>query len=146
MMRTFCMHFPTDWDESLPLLLFSVRKTVQESAGYSLFELIFGHNVRGPFQVLKEGWMGEDVSSTLYNPSSRLQVARQLAKANLKAAQNKMKQRLMFVSLGLGQYFCKQGTMGCSLWLTTRPSTSRTRGPTLQMKKSPRSGTGLGAL
>ncbi|XP_069945022.1 uncharacterized protein [Cherax quadricarinatus] len=81
MMRSFCMHFPTDWDESLPLLLFSVRETVQESTGYSPFELIFGHNVRGPLRVLKEGWMGEDVSSALYNPSSRLQVAQLILKS-----------------------------------------------------------------
>ena len=41
-------------DESVHLLLFAIRESVQESLGFSPFELVFGHNVRGPLKLLKE--------------------------------------------------------------------------------------------
>ena len=34
--------------------------SVQESLGFSLFELVFGHAVRGPLLLLKEKWLDED--------------------------------------------------------------------------------------
>ena len=33
--------------------------------GYSLFQLIYGHNVRGPLEVLIDGWVDGEV--TEYN-------------------------------------------------------------------------------
>ena len=42
-----------DWDEGIHLLLFASRASVQDSLGYSPFELIFGHTVRGPLKLLK---------------------------------------------------------------------------------------------
>ncbi len=47
------------WDEGLPLLLFAVRETVQESLGFSPADLVFGHTVRGPLKMLKENWLSE---------------------------------------------------------------------------------------
>ncbi len=41
-----------DWDEGVPLVLFAVRETVQESLGFSPADLVFGHAVRGPLKVL----------------------------------------------------------------------------------------------
>ena len=40
-----------DWDEGIHLLLFAVRESVQESLGFSPFELVIGHTVRGPLKV-----------------------------------------------------------------------------------------------
>ena len=37
-----------------------VRERVQESLGFSPFELVFGHAVRGPLLLLKEKWLDED--------------------------------------------------------------------------------------
>ncbi len=48
MLRTFCAQSEKEWDEGLPLLLFAVRETQQESLGFSPAELVFGHTVRGP--------------------------------------------------------------------------------------------------
>ena len=48
MIRTYCFDFPKDWDEGVHLLLFAARESVQESLGFSPFELVFGHQVRGP--------------------------------------------------------------------------------------------------
>lgn len=40
MLRTYCVDSETEWDEGLPLLLFSVRETVQESLGFSPAEFL----------------------------------------------------------------------------------------------------------
>ena len=36
------------------MLLFAAQESVQESLGFGPFELVFGHTVRGPLQLLKE--------------------------------------------------------------------------------------------
>ena len=48
MIRSYCFDTEKDWDEGIHLLLFAVRESVQESLGFSPFELVFGHSVRGP--------------------------------------------------------------------------------------------------
>ena len=54
MIRSYCFDAEKDWDEGIHLLLFAVRESVQESLGFSPFELVFGHTVRGPLKLLKE--------------------------------------------------------------------------------------------
>ena len=54
MMRTYCQEIGKDWDDGVHLLLFAARESVQESLGFSPFELVFGHTVRGPLNLLKE--------------------------------------------------------------------------------------------
>lgn len=54
MLRTYCVETEKDWVEGLPLLMFAVRETVQQSTGFSPAELDFGHNVSGPLKMLKE--------------------------------------------------------------------------------------------
>ena len=49
-----------DWDEGVHLLLFAVRESVQESLGFSPFELVFGHSVRGPLKLFKEKLFSHD--------------------------------------------------------------------------------------
>lgn len=39
-------------DEGIHLLLFSARESVQESLGLSPFEIVFGHTVRDPLNLL----------------------------------------------------------------------------------------------
>ena len=56
MIRTYCLDNEKDWDEGISLLVFAVRESVQESLGFSPFELVFGHSVRGPLKLLKENW------------------------------------------------------------------------------------------
>ena len=58
MIRSYC--FEKDWDEGIHLLLFAVRESVQESYGFSPFELVFGHSVRGPLKLLKEKFLSND--------------------------------------------------------------------------------------
>ncbi len=54
MLRKFCMDTSKDWDEGIPLVLFAVRESVQESLGFSPAEMVFGHTLRGPLKVLKD--------------------------------------------------------------------------------------------
>ena len=50
---SYCFDTETDWDKGIHLLLFAVRESVPESLGFSLFEIVFGHTVRGPLKLLK---------------------------------------------------------------------------------------------
>lgn len=67
MLRRMCNERPRDWDRYIPALLFAYRESPQESLGYSPFQLIFGHTVRGPLTILKELWTGnapEEIKTT----------------------------------------------------------------------------------
>ena len=57
MIRSYCFDTEKDWDEGIHLSLFAVRKSVQESLGFSSFELVFGYTVRGPLKLLKEKFL-----------------------------------------------------------------------------------------
>ena len=91
MLRAYCYEQAKDWDEGIPLLLFAIRESVQESLGFSPFELVYGREVRGPLKVLKEHWLDEKESGNLLDKVSelryRLTKARESAKKNLKDAQ-----------------------------------------------------------
>ena len=85
-----------DWDEGVPLALFAVREAVQESLGFSPAELVFGHTVRGPLNVLKEQIVGEvpvktNVLSYVSRFRERLHGVWEMAKENLSDAQEGMK-------------------------------------------------------
>ena len=94
MIRTYCVKNESDWDEGIHLLLFVVRECVQESLGFSPFELVFGHRVRGPLALLKEQWINKEVHMNLLDYvlkfKDRLHKVCNLAKENLKLAQEKM--------------------------------------------------------
>ena len=60
MIRSYCFDTEKDWDEGKHLLLFAVRESVQESLGFSPFEVAFGHTVRGPLQLLKEKFLSQE--------------------------------------------------------------------------------------
>ena len=88
MIKMYCIENSRDWDEGVHLLLFAVRESVQESLGFSPFELVFGHAVRGPLLLLKEKWLDEDpekISVLKYVATfkDRLFRAGQMAKRNL---------------------------------------------------------------
>ena len=60
MIRSYCFDTEKDWDKGIHLLLFAVRESVQESLGFSPFELVFGYSVRGPLKFLKEKFLSND--------------------------------------------------------------------------------------
>ena len=96
MIRSYCFDTEKDWDEGIHLLLFAVRESVQESLGFSPFELVFGHTVIGPLKLLKEKFLSDDDSSLnllqyVSDFKNRLSKACEAARSNLKSAQTKMK-------------------------------------------------------
>lgn len=98
MLRTYCFETGKDWDEGVPLVMFAVRETVQESLGFSPADLVFGHNVRGPLKLFREQLLAETTpqTSVLEYVSSfreRLGRAREMALLKLGRTQSKMKTR-----------------------------------------------------
>jgi len=56
MLRKFVSSTGSDWDQWLPYLLFVYREVPQASTGFSPFELLYGRQVRGPLDLLREHW------------------------------------------------------------------------------------------
>ena len=95
MLRSYCQDNEKDWDEGVHLVLFAAREAVQESTGFSPFELVFGHQVRGPLSLLSENWLDKETDVSLLDYVSRfkerLYRACELARENLESSQRKMK-------------------------------------------------------
>ena len=94
--RSYCFDTEKDWDGGIHLLLFAVRESVQESLGFSPFELVFGHSVRGPLKLLKEKFLSNDETPLnllqyLSDFRNRLSKACEVARSNLKTSRGKMK-------------------------------------------------------
>lgn len=97
-----------NWDKLIPYLLFAYREVPQASTGFSPFELVYGRNVRGPLDVLREAWEGsrstdESVVSYVIGTQEKLKAMADLVQENVtKAQRNKssgMIKKLGYVSL-----------------------------------------------
>ena len=95
MLCKYCFENEKDWDQGVPLVLFAARESVQESLGFSPFELIFGHSVRGPLKLMKERWLSEtpqsDILTYVSSFKSRLSEACKIANDHLTSSHAKMK-------------------------------------------------------
>ena len=85
-----------DWDRVIPYLLFAYREVPQSSTGFSPFELLYGRSVRGPLDVLREGWEtdkcdNESVISHLLTMRERFKKMSCMVQENLEAAQKVQK-------------------------------------------------------
>ena len=56
MLRRFVDADARNWDTLLPYMLFAYREAPQSSTGFSPNELVFGRQLRGPLDVMKEVW------------------------------------------------------------------------------------------
>ena len=95
-MRSYCFDTEKNGDQGIYLLLFAVRESVQESLGFSPFELVFGNTVRGALKLLKETFLSNDDSSFnllqyVSDFKDWLSKACVSARTNLKLALRKMK-------------------------------------------------------
>ncbi len=99
MIKTYCVGYSNDWDVAMPFLLFAIRDSVNETTGFSPFELVYGHQVRGPLKMVKEQLLPSALPTDA--PSGVLQyvesfkdwlhTACDLARSNLQVAKGKMK-------------------------------------------------------
>ena len=85
-----------DWDRLLPYILFAYREVPQDTTGFSPFELLYGREVRGPLDVLKEVWEAdkksdESVVSHILLVRERLEEMTELVEENVRAAQGQQK-------------------------------------------------------
>ncbi|KAL1250687.1 hypothetical protein QQF64_018483 [Cirrhinus molitorella] len=97
MLRKYCMQTGNEWDDGIPMLMFAIRESVQESLGFSPAELVFGHQVRGPLKVLKDQILEEDslkmnVLEYVAKFRKRLHTACSVARESLANTQKGMKQ------------------------------------------------------
>ena len=61
MLRKTAYEEGKDWDKLSPFVLFAYREVPQESTGYSPFELLYGREVWGPLDVIREMWESPQV-------------------------------------------------------------------------------------
>ena len=57
LLKKFCIESESDWDEGIDFLLFVIREVPCESLAVSPFEMLYGHKVRGPLQIVKDKLM-----------------------------------------------------------------------------------------
>ena len=97
-LRKLVVDIPRQWDKYVPAALFSFRDTPHETTGYSPFELIYGHKVRGPVEFLAECWNSptiedddRDVHDYILRFSSHLKKAWKAAHVAIKGQQQSAK-------------------------------------------------------
>ena len=95
MVRTYCGQFPSEWDVAMPFLMFAARDSVNESTGFTPFQLVYSHEVRGPLSMMKERLVGGgDAGDPLEYAArftDRMQVACEVAQENLAGSKTSMK-------------------------------------------------------
>ena len=97
-LRRLVADIPRQWDKYVPAALFSFRDTPHDTTGYSPFELIYGHKVRGPVEFLAECWDSptiedddRDVHDYILKFSSHLKKAWKAAHVAIKGQQQSAK-------------------------------------------------------
>ena len=96
MLRKTASEEGKDWDKLLPYVLFAYREVPQESTGYSPFELLYGREVRGSLDVMKESWetpkgSDENILSYMIAMREKFEQMKSLVEANMTNAQNYQK-------------------------------------------------------
>ena len=77
-------------------LLFAYREVPQASTGFSPFELLYGWDVRGPLDILRESWESsqksdENIISYVLSTRDKLSNMAELVQENLSKAQARQK-------------------------------------------------------
>ena len=67
MLCVYCTEHDKSWEEEVHFVLFASREAVQDSLGFSPFELVFGHAVRSPLKVVKEVWLRDEPVMNLFD-------------------------------------------------------------------------------
>ena len=86
-----------EWDKKIPYLLFAYREVPQASTGFSPFKLLYGRDLRGPLDILKEVWettsrtTDENVISYVLSTRERLREMSELVQENLSSSQRRQK-------------------------------------------------------
>lgn len=137
LLRTYCTELDRDWEEGLPWFMLVAREATHESTGFSPNELVFGHTVRGPLAVLRDGWVPSEppkkLSEYVDGFKRRLFEAVKLAKVNLKQTQLKMK--CLYDRRTERRSFCVGDQVMALLPVTSSPFKARFAGPYVIIRK-----------
>ncbi|CAM4672458.1 unnamed protein product [Lepidochelys kempii] len=97
MIHKFVNEHSNDWDLVLQQLLFAYRAVPHPSLGFSPFELVYGREVKGPLQLVKQQWEGftpspgTNILDFVTNLQNTLRTSLALARENLQDAQKEQK-------------------------------------------------------
>jgi transposase InsO family protein len=100
MLKALVESYPGSWDEILPWILFAYREVPVQGLGFSAFELMYGRDVRGLLQLMKEEWLHKDVVHEVSGRNvieyvlqlrERMRVGMQIANDNAVVARDKSK-------------------------------------------------------
>ena len=77
-----------DWDKLLPYVLFAYQEVPLETTGFSTFELLYGRELRGSLDVIREIWESdvsswESIVSYVVGIRERLEAMAELVKENV---------------------------------------------------------------
>ncbi|KAL2089209.1 hypothetical protein ACEWY4_016108 [Coilia grayii] len=93
MLCKFVADSGADWDEWLPYLLFAYCEVPQASTGFSPFELLYGRQVRGPLDMMKEAVEGQppqngmNILSYIIKMRDKMESLTEQVQENMKVAQ-----------------------------------------------------------
>ena len=98
-LKTLTDRFPDSWDNALCWVLFGYREVVNETTGFSPFELLFGRSVKGPLTLIKQAMLQEtDLSRSkksvvefMLDTRERLRTGLDLATAHAQEQRSKAK-------------------------------------------------------
>ena len=104
-LKKLCVESPKEWHLHLPAVLFAYRDAPHAATGFSPFELVMGHRVRGPLTVVKEAMLtfppsgemppdeetAKSLTQRVLEIKDRLQETCALARSRLCTAQAKNK-------------------------------------------------------
>ena len=96
-MRIYCFETEEYWDDESHLRLSVAAESIQESLGFSPFELVFEHTLRGPLKLLKKKLSSSTESMNLLRydldfGSKRFRAC-ELANANLSSLEMSLKEK-----------------------------------------------------
>lgn len=95
MIKTYTVNCLGDWDVAMAFLLFAICDSMNESTGFSPFQVMYGHEVRGPLKMAKEKLLEpKEVSGILQYVATfkdRMKTDCELAKEKLGVSQSKTK-------------------------------------------------------
>jgi len=64
------MDHPTQWDQYLPSILWSLREAVNSTTDLAPWALVFGHVSRGLLMIVKNHWTGVEKLPVIFGKSA----------------------------------------------------------------------------
>ena len=92
------MDHPKQWHKYVPMAMWCLRETINETTGVAPWTLVFGFLPRGPLAILKVSWCGDDdlpvnfcknATTYLRELHEKLEIAKSYAASHAEREQNR---------------------------------------------------------